>query len=134
MIAMVQTTPFLDTLVTRLTYCPDSPPSVLYIPSLHPWDQPRDHAPPLAVAFSNTAKLHSAYSAKANSARRLIAVAAEEGGVRIVDVDQGLGAHPDAAGWFWRAHGNAVLDLKWSNDDSRIVRHILRGETMLMGS
>lgn len=51
----------------------------------------------------------------------MIAIAAEEGGVRIVDVDDGLGHHPDAKGLFWRAHGNAVLDVKWSRDDTKIV-------------
>ncbi len=112
---------YLDTLVTRLTYDPDAPPSALFVPSLHSWDGPRDYAPPLAVAFSHSAKFLSAQDARSRSTRRLIAVAAEEGGVRVVDVDEGLGPHPDAQGWFWRAHANAILDLKWSKDDKRIV-------------
>ena len=59
--------------------------------------------------------------AKEHDVRRLIAVAAEEGGVRVVDVDEPLGMHREAKGWFWRAHGNAVLDAKWSGDDTKIV-------------
>lgn len=121
--AVGPSTPYLDTLVTRLTYNPDAPPSTLFIPSLHPWDGPRDYAPPLGVAFSHSAKTFGASDAKSISKRRLIAIAAEEGGVRVVDVDEGLGPHPDAQGWFWRAHGNAVLDIKWSKDDKRIVSH-----------
>jgi len=119
--AATQTTPYLSTLVTRLSHDALQPPSLLLIPSLHPWHLPRDYAPPLAVAFSHCAKSHSADSAKSLSKRRLIAVAAEEGGVRVLDVDEPAGMHRDAQGWFWRAHGNAVLDVKWSGDDSRIV-------------
>jgi len=54
--------------------------------------------------------------------RRLIAVAGEEGGVRILDVDEGLGSHREEKGFWWRAHSNAVFDMKWSGDDCRIVR------------
>ena len=121
MVAITPTIPYLSTLVTRLSHEALQPPSLLLIPSLHPWLHPRDYAPPLAVAFSHSAKLHSAGSAKAKSSRRLIAVAAEEGGVRVLDVDEPAGMHRDAQGWFWRAHGNAVLDVKWSGDDTKIV-------------
>jgi denticleless len=116
------TTPYPDTLVTRLNPDPLLPPSIILIPSLHPWDHPRDYAPPLAVAFSHAAKAYSAQDAKRRSRRRLIAIAAEEGGVRVVDADEPVGMFRDSQGWFWRAHGNAVLDVKWSADDSKIVR------------
>jgi denticleless len=32
-----------------------------------------------------------------------------------------VGENRDVGGWFWRAHGNAVLDLKWSRNDTHIV-------------
>lgn len=51
----------------------------------------------------------------------MIAIAGEEGGVRIFDVDEGLGMHREEKGWWWRAHANAVFDIKWSGDDKRIV-------------
>ena len=116
-----QPTPYLQQLVHSLLNDPDQPPSMLFIPSLHPWNYPRDYAPPLAVHFSRAAKLYDQAGAKAAGLRRLIAVAAEEGGVRVVDCDEGLGPHRDAKGWFWRAHGNAVLDIKWTPDDTGLV-------------
>jgi hypothetical protein len=54
--------------------------------------------------------------------QRLLAIGGEEGGVRIINVDEGLGVHREEKGQWWRAHPNAVFDLKWSGDDSRIVR------------
>ena len=55
--------------------------------------------------------------------QRLLAIGGEEGGVRIINVDEGLGVHREAKGQWWRAHTNAVFDLKWSGDDTRIVRN-----------
>lgn len=115
------TTPYLEKLVTSLSHRPTEPPSLILIPSLHPWQQPRDFAPPLTVAFSNSAKRYSSRDAKEAGVRRFVAVAAEEGGVRVVDVDEPVGENRDVGGWFWRAHGNAVLDLKWSRNDTHIV-------------
>jgi hypothetical protein len=54
--------------------------------------------------------------------QRLLAIGGEEGGVRIINVDEGLGVHREEKGQWWRAHPNAVFDLKWSGDDTRIVR------------
>jgi denticleless len=59
--------------------------------------------------------------------QRLLAIGGEEGGVRIIDVDEGLGVHREEKGQWWRAHPNAVFDLKWSGDDTRIVRPNLSG-------
>ena len=53
--------------------------------------------------------------------QRLLAIGGEEGGVRIINVDEGLGVHREEKGQWWRAHPNAVFDLKWSGDDTRIV-------------
>ena len=50
-----------------------------------------------------------------------MAVAAEEGAVKILDVDEAMGDNRDAKGTLWRAHGNAIMDVKWSRDDARIV-------------
>ena len=119
--ALALTTPYLETLYTRLDEMPGLPPSRIYVPSLHSWNAPRDFAPPLAIRFSNSAKLYSASSAAMDGRRRLLAVAAEEGGVRVVDVDETPEQQSDSKGWFWRAHGNAVLDVEWAADDSRIV-------------
>nr|XP_031859866.1 uncharacterized protein CI109_004714 [Kwoniella shandongensis]KAA5526938.1 hypothetical protein CI109_004714 [Kwoniella shandongensis] len=115
--------PYLSTLVTSLTpYHPLIPPSLLLLPSIHPpTGRPRDFAPPLSVAFNNVAKQWDATSARQAGLRRLIAVAGEEGGVRILDVDEGLGAFREEKGFWWRAHGNAVFDLKWSADDTRVL-------------
>ena len=114
----------MSTLVTSLApYNPLTPPSILLLPSLHPpTGRPRDFAPPLSVAFSHIAKRWDASEARSAGLRRLIAVAGEEGGVRILDVDEGLGSHREEKGFWWRAHSNAVFDMKWSGDDCRIVR------------
>jgi denticleless len=88
--------------------------------------RPRDFAPALSVAFSSVAKAYNAAEACGSGRRRLIAVAGEEGGVRIVDVDEGLGNHREEKGWWWRAHSNAVFDVKWTADDSQIVGKAMR--------
>ncbi|KAK8844587.1 hypothetical protein IAR55_006434 [Kwoniella newhampshirensis] len=115
--------PYLSTLVTSLApYHPLIPPSLLLLPSIHPpTGRPRDFAPPLSVAFNNIAKQWDATSARSAGLRRLIAVAGEEGGVRVLDVDEGLGAYREEKGFWWRAHGNAIFDLKWSADDTRVL-------------
>ena len=114
---------YLSTLVTSIApYHPLIPPSILLIPSLHPpTGRPRDFAPPLCVAFNTIAKQWDAPDTKSAGLRRLIAVAGEEGGVRILDVDEGLGSHREEKGFWWRAHSNAVFDVKWSGDDTRMV-------------
>jgi hypothetical protein len=53
--------------------------------------------------------------------RRLMATANEEGGIRIVDVDVGMGVGGMEGGWWWRGHSNAVFDMKWSGDDTKVV-------------
>lgn len=78
----------------------------------------------MSVAFNSIAKYYDAPSAKAMGKQRLLAIGGEEGGVRIINVDEGLGVHREEKGQWWRAHSNAVFDLKWSGDDSRIVRHV----------
>ncbi|KAK6904991.1 hypothetical protein I203_105810 [Kwoniella mangroviensis CBS 8507] len=115
--------PYLSTLVhSLLPYHPTTPPSLLLLPSIHPpTGRPRDFAPPLSIAFNNIAKNYDATSAKEAGLRRLIAVAGEEGGVRILDVDEGLGSHREEKGFWWRAHGNAIFDLRWSADDTRVL-------------
>ena len=61
----------------------------------------------------------------------MLAIGGEEGGVRIMDVDEGMGIHREEKGWWWRAHGNAVFDVKFSADDSKIVsRHWLSSRTL----
>jgi len=55
----------------------------------------------------------------------MMAVAGEEGGMRIVDVDAPQGHHRESGGWWWRAHANAIFDTKWSDDDSKIVSSFL---------
>lgn len=50
-----------------------------------------------------------------------MAIAGEEGGIRVIDVDAPQGHHREEGGWWWRAHANAIFDVKWSGDDSRIV-------------
>ncbi|WWC85496.1 uncharacterized protein L201_000360 [Kwoniella dendrophila CBS 6074] len=116
-------TPYLSTLVhSLLPYHPTTPPSILLLPSIHPpTGRPRDFAPPLSIAFNNIAKTYDSTTSKDSGLRRLIAVAGEEGGVRILDVDEGLGQHPEEKGFWWRAHGNAIFDMKWSRDDSRVL-------------
>ncbi|OCF30834.1 hypothetical protein I316_07557 [Kwoniella heveanensis BCC8398] len=120
---ITQQDPYLSTLVTSLLpYHPLAPPSLILLPSLHPpTGRPRDFAPPLSVSFNNVAKYHDASSARSTGSRRLIAIAGEEGGVRILDVDEGMGSHREEKGFWWRAHGNAVFDLKWSADDTRVL-------------
>nr|XP_018266336.1 uncharacterized protein I303_00311 [Kwoniella dejecticola CBS 10117]OBR88494.1 hypothetical protein I303_00311 [Kwoniella dejecticola CBS 10117] len=115
--------PFLSTLVhSLLPYDPVTPPSVLLLPSLHPpTGRPRDFAPPLSISFNHVAKTYDSYASKELGLRRLIAIAGEEGGVRILNVDEGLGTHREEKGFWWRAHGNAVFDLKWSKDDSKLT-------------
>lgn len=54
----------------------------------------------------------------------MIGIAGEEGGVRILDVDEGLGMHREEKGWWWRAHGNAIFDLKWSPDDTKVASRL----------
>ncbi|ORY22130.1 WD40-repeat-containing domain protein [Naematelia encephala] len=114
----------LENYVTSLRggISPTDLPSTILLPSIHsPTGRPRDFAPALSVVFSNTAKQHDACSARENGTRRMVAIGGEEGGVRILDVDDGLGHHPEERGWWWRAHTNAIFDVKWSSDDSRIL-------------
>ncbi|WVW81447.1 hypothetical protein I302_103441 [Kwoniella bestiolae CBS 10118] len=120
---MTPQTPYLTTLVhSILPFHPSTPPSLLLLPSIHPpTGRPRDFAPPLSIAFNNIAKTYDSPSAKELGLRRLIAVAGEEGGVRILDVDEGLGSHREEKGFWWRAHGNAIFDLRWSGDDTRVL-------------
>ncbi|WVQ84543.1 hypothetical protein IAT38_006697 [Cryptococcus sp. DSM 104549] len=115
--------PYLSTLVhSVLPYHPLVPPSVILLPSVHPpMGRPREFAPPMALSFNHIAKQWDASEARTRGMRRLIAVAGEEGGVRIVDVDEGLGVHREEKGWWWRAHGNAIFDIKWSGDDKRVL-------------
>lgn len=116
-------TPFLSTLWTSTApYHPDTPPSFFFIPSQHPpYGRPREFSPPLTVAFNSVAKHYDAMSAREMGLRRMLAVGGEEGGVRILDVDEGMGIHREEKGWWWRAHGNAVFDVKFSADDTKIV-------------
>jgi denticleless len=57
-----------------------------------------------------------------------MAVANEEGGIRIVDVDVGMGIGGMEGGWWWRGHGNAIFDMKWSADDSRVVSSSIQND------
>ncbi|ODN83797.1 hypothetical protein L198_07693 [Cryptococcus wingfieldii CBS 7118] len=103
-------------------YHPEEPPSSLFLPSIHPPNGiARDYSPPLTITFSHTAKRYTSHEARGQGLRRLIAVGNEEGGLRIVDFDEGLGMHREEKGWWWRAHSNTVFDLKWSADDTRIL-------------
>lgn len=121
-------TPFLSTLLTSTApYHPDTPPSLIFIPSQHPpTGRPREFSPPLTVAFNSVAKHYDATSAREMGLRRMLAVGGEEGGVRILDVDEGMGIHREEKGWWWRAHGNAIFDIKFSADDTKIVSSIPR--------
>ena len=97
-------------------------PSLVFLPSHHsPSGRSRDFSPPLAIAFNSIAKQYDAASAREAGVRRMLAIGGEEGGVRILDVDEGMGIHREEKGWWWRAHGNAVFDVKFSADDSKIV-------------
>lgn len=117
----------LSTYVTSTaSYDPLEHPSTIYLPSHHsPLGYTRDYSPPLSVAFNSIAKHYDASSAKIMGKQRLLAIGGEEGGVRIINVDEGLGIHREEKGQWWRAHPNAVFDLKWSSDDSRIVSQLL---------
>lgn len=53
-----------------------------------------------------------------------MAVAGEEGGMRVLDIDEPQGVHREEKGWWWRAHANAIFDTKWSSDDSRLVSRL----------
>jgi denticleless len=64
---------------------------------------------------------------------RMLAIGGEEGGVRIMNIDEGIGRHREAKGLWWRAHSNAIFDIKWSGDDSRIVRSLGLSYPMLAG-
>jgi hypothetical protein len=98
---------------------PFAPPSLILMSSVYPpTGMARDFCPPMALAFNSVAKQCTASD---KTARRLLAVAGEEGGVRIVDVDEPLGQHRDTKGYWWRAHNNCIFDIKWSADDRRIV-------------
>ena len=114
---------YLSSLATSVGgYNPDAPPSAIHLLSHHsPTGRLRDYSPALSIAFNSTAKCHDASSATDFGRRRLLAIAGEEGGVRIVDVDEGLGMNCEAKGWWWRAHTNAIFDIKWSADDNNIV-------------
>ncbi|WVO24023.1 uncharacterized protein IAS62_005383 [Cryptococcus decagattii] len=114
---------YLSTLLHSLVpYHPLRPPASILLPSIHPpTGRPRDFAPPLAVSFNHIAKQYTSFDARSQGLRRLIGIAGEEGGVRIVDVDEGLGMHREEKGWWWRAHGNAIFDLKWSRDDTKVL-------------
>ncbi|AFR94533.2 hypothetical protein C343_02617 [Cryptococcus neoformans C23] len=114
---------YLSTLLhSLLPYHPLRPPASILLPSIHPpTGRPRDFAPPLAVSFNHIAKQYTSSDARSQGLRRLIGIAGEEGGVRILDVDEGLGMHREEKGWWWRAHGNAIFDLKWSTDDTKVL-------------
>jgi denticleless len=84
-------------------------PNVVFIPSIHPpTGRSRDLAPILAIATSRAA------------GNGHVAVAGEEGGVRIVSLDKE--AEGPYEGVWWRAHGNAIFDVSWSPDDTQLVR------------
>lgn len=51
----------------------------------------------------------------------MIGIVGEEGGVRILDVDEGLGMYREEKGWWWRVYGNVIFDLKWFLDDMKVV-------------
>ncbi|RXK34961.1 hypothetical protein M231_07775 [Tremella mesenterica] len=114
---------YLATLATSLApYNPDISPSLILLPSHHsPTGHARDFSPALGVAFNSIAKSYDSSMARAHGRRRLLAVAGEEGGVRVVDVDQGLGPHRESRGLWWRAHANAIFDISWSPDDTSIM-------------
>lgn len=86
-----------------------------------PTGRERDYAPAIVVGFNNAAKKHDAYSAIATGSRRLVAAAGEEGGVRVVPIDESQHDLEQGRGVWWRAHANAIFDLKWSSDDTRMV-------------
>lgn len=117
---------YLSTLLhSLLPYHPLRPPASILLPSIHPpTGRPRDFAPPLAVSFNHIAKQYTSSDARSQGLRRLIGIAGEEGGVRILDVDEGLGMHREEKGWWWRAHGNAIFDLKWSTDDTKVASRL----------
>lgn len=115
--------PYLNTLVhSTAPFMPTARPSTILIPSLHsPSGEERDFSPALAVAFNPIAKLYDADSARHSGQRRLLAVAADEGGIRIVDVDEEVGSHREEKGWWWRGHRNMIYEVKWSADGTQMV-------------
>lgn len=91
---------------------PGSKPSTITLPSIHPpTGRVRDHAPVLAVATSHAARAGPGGH---------IAAAGEEGGVLIVPLDEAVD-YPMQKGSWWRAHGNAIFDMSWSDDDTQLV-------------
>jgi len=74
------------------------------------------------VVFNNRAKLYSADEARQLGEKRLLALGSEEGAVKLVNVDA---SESEDAGTWWRAHNNAVFDLKWTANDTRLVSHIV---------
>ncbi|KAL7420190.1 hypothetical protein Q5752_005156 [Cryptotrichosporon argae] len=113
---------YVSTYVSRLHADADLPPSKISLPALP--DSTflnRDHITALALAFSHSAKAYSARDAREAGAKRLLALGNEEGMLRVIDADEGLGVHPEAKGHWWRAHQNAIFDLQWTEDDSRIL-------------
>lgn len=118
-------TPYLHTLVHHTSsLSPNLTPSVVFLPSLHPpTGHVREYAPPISLSFNSVAKTYSALEASGSTQRRLLAVAGEEGGVKMLNVDQAAGMHDSENGSWFRAHANAIFDLVWSGDDSRLVSH-----------
>ena len=92
---------------------PGTKPNTVLLPSIHPpTGRAREYAPVLAVATSR--------AAKAGPGGHL-AVAGEEGGIRVVPLDEEADFAMEKGAW-WRAHGNAVFGVEWSADDTRLVR------------
>lgn len=115
--------PYLDTFVHSTDlFNPLATPTALLLPSLHPPNgRPRDSSPALAVAFNRIAKYYDAAEAHHAGQRRLMAVASDEGGLRVVDVDEPVGLHREQKGYWWRGHANTVYDIKWSADGTKLV-------------
>lgn len=107
------------------------PPSTFTMPSFETSDQHRDFDPALVLAFSDSAKQLSADEAQSLSRRRLLAIGGQEGGIRVLDVD-GDPETSETTDYWWRAHGNGVFDLKWTNNDTRLVR--TNGSTLTFSS
>lgn len=116
-------TPYLRTLVHHTSsLSPSLCPSVVLLPSYQsPTGAEREFAPPMAVAFSKSAKTFTAAEAAGASQRRMLAIANEEGGIRLLNVDEPMGMHRQGMGVWFRGHTNAVFDMTWSADDKYLV-------------
>lgn len=117
-----QTNSMLPHLVTQTGLHHQGTLSTVMLPSVgSPSGNFRDYDPALVLAFNDHAKIHTASEAHDWHTRRLLAIAGEEGGIKIMDIDSSSSCQSGATGQWWKAHNNGILDLKWMKNDTHLV-------------